>query len=172
MSDLQNLENALEALTKDLPVALVEALHEARSCRDSVRSTKPEDDISALHEQLVVNRAMIERLEYLTSSLGLMKSRTEAAVAQRKAEYDDAYVAAATKKTVGFSDYASAKEKDAHAALGTVNETINLRKAEATHGNVTAAYYYCRELLHGAQGCQRDMETGIRLISLRSQLER
>jgi hypothetical protein len=100
-----------------------------------------------MHQQLVINRAMIERLEYVTSSLGFMRTRTEQAVATAKAEYDDAYMRAATKKTVGFADYASAKEKDAHFALGTVDETLRLRKLEANHRDVTAAWDYCRTLL-------------------------
>lgn len=128
--------------------------------------------METLHETLVVNRGMIERLESLTATLGFWKTRTAQAVAARKAEYDDAYMQAATKKNVGFSDYASAKEKDAHFALGTIEQTMKLRKAEATHRDVDAAWDYCRILLRGAEGVQRDMELRIRLISLRSQLER
>lgn len=168
----ENLENALAVLSKDLAPVLIDAIEQARDARDGVRAVQADDDMDTLHQQLVINRAMIERLEHLTSTLGLMKSRTEQAVAQRRAEHDDAYMHSATKKNVGFSDYASAKEKDAHFALGTVDETLRLRKAEATHRDVAAAWDYCRILLRGAEGVQRDMETRIRLISLKSQLER
>jgi hypothetical protein len=172
MGELQNLENAFTTMAGGVSQTLIESMQIARAARDDVRAAKADDGMDEMHQQLVVNRAMIERLEYVTSSLGFMKTRTEQAVAQRRAEYDDAYMAAATKKSVGFADYASAKEKDAHFALGTVQETLNLRKAEATHRDVTAAWDYCRTLLRGAEGVQRDMELRIRLINLRSQLER
>lgn len=172
MAEIQNLQSALDTLTKDVAPVLIEAITQARATRDDVRAARADDDMDALHAQLVVNRGMIERLEYLTSTLGFMKSRTEVAVAQRKAEYDDAYMRSATKKAVGFSDYATAKEKDAHFSLGTVDETIRLRKAENVHRDVLAAWDYCRTLLRGAEGVQRDMELRVRLISLRSQLER
>lgn len=169
---LENLEKALATLQATFPPLLVDLVQQARAARDDVRAAKADDGMEELHQQLVVNRAMIERLEYLTSSLGLMKSRSEQWVSSAKAEYEDAYMRAATKPTVGFSDYATAKEKDAHFALGTIEQTMALRKAENNHRDVVAAWDYCRILLRGAEGVQRDMEMRIRLISLRSQLER
>lgn len=169
----QKLENTIAEVTKGVAPGLMEAIHQARDARDAVQSEHESGDhIEGIHAQLLINRANIERLEYLTSSLGLIKARTEQAVAQRKAEYDDAYMHAATKKSVGFSDYASAKEKDAHFSLGTVEQTIRLRKVESAHRDVVAAWDYCRSLLRGAEAVQRDVELRIRLISLRSNLER
>lgn len=167
-----SVDALLPILAEGLQPVLVDAVTAARAARDDVRSAHHEDGMDEIHQQLVINRAKIERLEAITSTLGLMKARSGSAVAAKRASYDDAYMHSATKKSVGFSDYASAKEKDAHAALGTIAETMELRKAENAHRDIDAAWDYCRILLRGAEGVQRDMELRIRMISLRSQLER
>lgn len=167
----ENLQKAVEVLGKDMSPVLIEAVTSARDYREAVRH-ETDDDVETIHATLVINRGMIERLEQLVAHLGFLRSRAAQVVATRKGEYDDAYVASATKKTVGFADYASAKEKDAHFALGTIDQTIALRKAEASYRDVDAAWEFCRTMLRGAEGVQRDMELRIRLISLRSQLER
>jgi hypothetical protein len=165
------LMNVLATMVKDLPDVLSTSLREAAEARELIRVGTEDADLATIHGYLVHNRRMIERLEHLTATFVLMKSRTASAVAARRAAHDDAYVAAATAPSVSFGDYSSAKEKDAHYSLKTLDQQLALRKAEQSHRDVEAAHEYCRILLRGAEGVQRDLEQRIRLVSLTSRLE-
>lgn len=169
---MSSLPDFLAEFSKDVPEVLKQTVLDAAECRAAIQTGVSEDDPVEFHTYLVKNRSLIERLEYLTSSLVLLKSRTDQAVQHRKGEYDDAYMKAASKPKVGFDDYTSAKEKDAQFNAAATEELYALRKAEAMHRDVYAAWDYCRILLRGAEGAQRDLETRIRLITLTSQLER
>ena len=166
------LTTILNALSTEVSPKIISVLEEAHETRSKVKSGVVSDSPMDLHDQLLHNRQQIERLEFLTSELVLLKSRTVQEVQNRKGLYDDAYTAAATKPSIGFADFASAKEKDAHFALGAMDEQINLRKAEKLHRDVDSAWDYTRILLRGAEGVQRDLELRIRLISLTSSLEK
>lgn len=162
----------LETLSSAVAPALISALEEASQARNLVKGGEATDGPSDLHDQLLHNRRQIERLEHLTGQFLLLKARSAQQVASRKGAYDDAYMAAATKKAVGFTDYTSAKEKDAHYNLATLAETLELRKANALYRDVESAWDFCRILLRGAEGVQRDLELRLRIISLNSSLER
>lgn len=164
MSDLRAL---VEALSKDVAPVLVQAVTEATEYRQRVEVPEEESDLDAIHSALIANRRLIERLEYLTASLVLVHSRAAKASAQAKGEHDDAYMRAATAPSVGFADYASAKEKDAHAQLATIEQTMAVRKAEAFYRDCDSAREYCRMMLRGAEGAQRDLELRLRIVSLR-----
>lgn len=169
---MNSLPDLLKALSKDVPPTIIEACEDATRARELVKPGSVEDGPDDLHEQLLGNRVQIERMEYLVASLTLLKSRSQQSVAASRAAYDDAYAKSATKPSVGFTDYTTAKEKDAHHNLSAMAELVNLRTAEKTHRDVDSAWDYCRILLRGAEGVQRDLETRIRLITLRSSLER
>lgn len=169
---MKALASILDDLSEEISPTLIEVLKEATRARENVTQGEESAGLPDIHTHLVRNRSMIEFLENATARLTLLKSRTAKAVATRKGAYDDAYMKAATKPSVGFADYASAKEKDAHYNLSTIEETMALRKAEAMHRDVESAWDYCRQLLRGAEGVQRDLETRIRLITLTSSLER
>lgn len=166
------LAEILSALSVKVVPALLTVVKEAEEARSLVRTGEIEDDPYSLHHQLLYNRKQIERLEYLTSQMVLMKSRAEQQVASARAAYDDAYQKAATKPSVGFSgDYSTAKEKDAYYNLSTVDETIRLRQTEALHRDSYSAWDYCRILLRGAEGVQRDLDQRIRLLTMQGRLE-
>lgn len=169
---MNTLPELLSKLSKDVPEPLMKACEDATEARDLVKPGSIEDGVDDLHEQLLTNRVNIERMESLVASLTLLKSRTQQAVSARRGAYDDKYVQVATKPQVGFADYTSAKEKDAHFNAQVMEETWELRKAERLHRDADSAWDYCRLLLRGAEGVQRDLETRIRLITLRTQLER
>lgn len=164
------LSEILESLSDGVAPAILSALEEATEARALVRPGAEEDGVQDLHSQLLTNRRNIERLEYLTAQFVLLKSRTSQAVAARKGAYDDAYMKAATKPSVGFGDFATAREKDAVFNLSAMDETWQLRKAESMHRDVDSGWDYCRILLRGAEGVQRDLETRIRLMSMQSYL--
>lgn len=168
-SDLSALTSKV---TEGMPDVLVRVLHEASDIRSLVKPGNAEDGPSEIHNQLLYNRAQIERLEFLTSRLVVLKSRTAQMVAKARNAYDDAYMKAATSPKIGFADYSSAKEKDAHFNANTIAETMELRKAEATHRDIDATWDMCRMLLRGAEGVQRDLELRMRLITLAGQLDR
>lgn len=171
---MKDLAEILEGLSSDVNPAVMTALRDATESREMVRPGDTEDSLYDIHNQLVNNRRAIERLEYLTSTLALLKSRTAQAVAARRGAYDDAYMKAATKPSVaGFgNDFTTAKEKDAAFNLAAMDEQLALRKAEAAHRDVESAWDYCRVLLRGAEGVQNDLSTRLRIITLTSQLER
>lgn len=170
------LADIVDKLTEQLHPQLIKAVQGASEARAAAgqyaKDASVVDGPEELHEALIGSRAQIERLEYYVSQLVLLKAKTAQAVADRRGEYDDAYMKAATAKSVGFADYASAKEKDANFNLHTISETMKLRKAEKVHRDVDSAWDYCRILLRGAEGVHRDLEIRIRLISLSGQLDR
>jgi hypothetical protein len=166
------VDKILDSMSGEVPGVLIQAVKDAAEARSQVQSGELSDDPVTIHERLLYNRQQIERLEDLTSKFVLLKSRTAQSVAKAKGAYDDAYTAAATKPSIGFADFSSAKEKDAYFAAACVTEAIALRKAEALHRDVDSAWDYCRILLRGAEGAQRDLELRMRLISLTSSLER
>lgn len=169
----EGLQGILAKLSTEVAPQIINTLQEATEIRNNVVAGEDvNEDPVVLHNYLLHNRAQIERLENLTAHLVLLKSRTAQLTANKRAAYDDAYMKAATKPSVGFADYATAKEKDAHFNLETVDETIQLRKAESLHRDVDSAWDYCRILLRGAEQTQRDIELRIRLISLTSSLEK
>jgi hypothetical protein len=165
------LMNVLAQMQQGMSEVLTTTLREVGEFRELIRAGDAEDDLFDMHQNLVHNRRLIERMEHITASLVVMKSRTASALASRRAAYDDAYMKAATAPGVSFGDYSSAKEKDAHYNLKTMDETIALRKAEQTHRDVEATHEYCRILLRGAEGVQRDLEARTRIVSLTSRLE-
>ncbi len=176
MNDDLALADLVDQLTEQMHGQLVKAIQQASearaACTELVRNAQIEDGPDELHQTILTTRAQIERLEYLTSQLVLLKAKSAQAVADRKAQLEDAYMKAATSKTVGFSDYASAKAQDAAHATKTIAETLALRKVERTHRDVDSAWDYCRALLRGAEGVHRDLEIRIRLITLSGQLDR
>lgn len=172
MSEGVDVSKILESLSSKVAPAIIHALKDASHARDMVIGGETDDGPAELHEQLLHNRRQIERLEHLTSQFVLLKSRAAQQVAAAQGAYDDAYMAAATKKSIGFGDYTSAKEKDAHFNLATVEETITLRRTLALHRDVESAWDFCRILLRGAEGVQRDLELRLRMISLTNSLER
>lgn len=167
-----NLQEIADSLSADLKAELVKAVTTAREARDACPSGTVEDDPGTLHEHLLLTRAQIERLEGLTATLGRIRSRVNGMVEDLKGEYEDAYMQAATSNSVGFGDYTSAKEKDAHYDLAAIKQKVALRKGQRTFRDVDASWNYCRTLLRGAEGVHRDLEVRIRLITLQGQLDR
>lgn len=173
MSAPNALAEFVKQLSEEVPPALVEAIQLCAEARSQVHSGEYGDDPEAIHQLLVKNRRQIERMEELVGNLVLLKSRTQQAVNARKAAYDDAYIQAVKKPTIGFGgDYQSAKEKDALFNSSCVEETMSLRKAEKTHGDVFSAWDYCRGLLYGAQANQSDLTTRMKLMSMAYGLEK
>jgi hypothetical protein len=169
MSDLAEF---VKQLSSELPPALVQAVQDCADARRGISSGDIGDDPETLHNLLVMNRRQIERIEEIVGQLVILKSRTEQTVATRKGLYIDAYNRAMTKPSVGFgSDYQGAKEKDAIAASGAVEEAMDLRKAEKTHRDIYSAWEYCKGVLQGARDCQRDLDFRMRAFSLQGRLE-
>lgn len=164
------IEDLLTALSQDLTPTCAVVIKEARSVRDEVSVGEASDAVPDLHDRLLVNRAQIERLEYLTAQMLLARARTQQAVTDAKAEVDDAVMQTATKPSFKIGEYASAKEKEAHYALGSVEQTMRLRKAERLHRDVDSTWDYCRVLLRGAEQVQRDLESRIRIITITDRL--
>lgn len=170
---MADLFKVLESLSTQVAEPIIKTLHEVTELRTSMSGGTVEDSPVELHRQLLENRWRIEQIEMKTATLTLLKSRTSQAVADAKNAYTDAYQAAATKSTVSFaSDYATAKEKDAHYNLSTLEETMVLRAQEKQHRDIESAWEYCRALLRGAEALQHDLSLRVRLITLSSSLER
>lgn len=172
MSASNELAEFVAKLSEEVPHALIEAIHQVADSRNLVTSGEYGDDHETIHSMLVKNRRQIERMEEIVGNLVLLRARTQQAVNARKAAYDDAYMEAANKPSIGFGDYQSAKEKDAHFNASCVEESMSLRKAERTHSDVSSAHEYCRIMLRGAEGNQRDLELRMRLMSVANVLER
>ena len=169
---MSDLAEYVKQLSGELPPALINAVTDCADARRGITSGDIGDDPETLHRLLVQNRRQIERIEEIVGNLVILKSRTEQAVAARKGAFQDAYNTAMSKPTVGFgSDYQSAKEKDSIAAAASVDESMNLRKAEKTHRDVYSAWDYCRGVLQGARDCQRDLDFRMRAFSLQGRLE-
>jgi len=168
-----DVSKILESLSSKVAPAIIEALEQASNARNLVKAGSTDDGPADIHDQLVSNRKQIERLEHLTSTFVLLKSRAAQQVAAAKGKYEDAYMGAATKPSLGFNnEYVTAKEKDAHYNLSTVAETLELRRAEALYRDVESAHEFCRLMLRGAEGVQRDAELRMRLMSLTSAMEK
>lgn len=167
---MKELEAFVAELSEDVPPQLIEAVKDAAQCRSQVYGGDESASLEEIHGHLIRNRSQIERLEYLTTTLALLRSRTTNIVATRRASYDDAYNKAATKPSIGFNEYTSAKEKDATANVAATGELFAFRKAEKLHRDVDSAWDFCRVLLRGAESAQRDIETRIRLITLTTSL--
>jgi len=155
----------LESVIQERP-DLVKVLGEVAETRERAMRGSVDDDPATLHEILVHNRGLIERLQTLTTALAMRRHMAVQKMKDAQARRDDAYMHSATAKTVGFSDYASAAEKDAHYSLGALDEIMALRKAESLFRDVDAAYEFARSTLRGMEGSHRDLEVRIRLISL------
>ena len=144
------------------------------SARDEMVPADDNDDPQTLLDQLVHNRAHIERAQAVSAALVLVKAKASRALREAQGAFDDAYAAAALKPSVGFGGdtYTTAKEKDALYGSQAVAEQIALRMAENRFRDVEAVTEFCRQVLRGMEGSHRDMDTRIRLISLRGQLDR
>lgn len=168
----EGIEAILSTLNSEVAPQLIKSLSEISEIRKSVHAGSMEDTPVDLHTQLVFNRAAIERLEVLVGQLTLLKARTDDILSKRKAAYDDAYMKAATKPSLSLGDFSTAKEKDAHFNLAATEEMFAMRKAEAFHRDVYAAWDFARIYLRGAEQTQRDIDTRIRLITITHSLER
>ena len=166
------MSELVEILENVISGELTKIAAEAVDVRDRMETGTIDDDVVRLHEMLVHNRAGLDRLQAIAAALVLRKARASAHLRACQADLDDAYMKAATKKTVGFSDYATAKEKDAHFSLGTVAETMEQRKAENAFRDVEAVAEFVRTILRAAEGAHRDLELRVRMINLSSQLDR
>lgn len=170
---MTDLTKILESLSTQVAEPIIKVLRDVTELRQAMHGGTEEDSPHDLHRQLLENRWRIEQIEMKAATLTLLKSRTAQALADAKNAYADAYQAAATKKAVGFgSEYATAKEKDAHYNLSTLEETMMLRAQERQHRDVESAWEYCRMLLRGAEAMQQDLSLRVRLITLSSSLER
>lgn len=162
----ESLERLFVALSVDLTPTCAQVLYEARAARELVHAGDPHDAVPELHEQLLHNRSRIDYLESLTSRMLLVRSRSQQAVSDAKAAVDDAVMNTAAKPSSRLGEYASAKEKEVHFALGAVEQTMTLRKAERLHRDVDSTWDYCRVLLRGAEQVQRDLEIRLRMLSV------
>lgn len=169
---MTEVEKILSSLNTEVAPQIIETLGEVSEIRKSIHAGSLDDDPSDLHEQLLFNRASIERLEVIVGNLLLLKARTENILASRQAAYDDAYMKAATKPSMALGDFSTAKEKDATFNLSATEEMFALRKASAFHRDVYSAWDFSRINLRGAEATQKDIEVRIRLITLNSALER
>lgn len=169
MSDLPAL---LNTLSEGVNPTLIKACTDVSHARSMVMSGDHSDSLDEIHTNLVNNRHQIERIEEITATLLLLRSRTAQALAAKKAVYEDAYASSMTKRRPSFAEFTSAKEKDANAAAETVAEALEMRKAEKVHRDVESAHEFCRVLLRGAEGTHRDLELRIRIISLSSSLDK
>ena len=151
---------------------LTKVAAEAASARDEMIGNTASDDVVELHETLVHNRARIERVQAIAATLTLYKAKAAANLREAQAAYDDAYMSAAVKPQVGFSDYSTAKEKDSFYGSQIVGETMAVRKAENAFRDAEAVLDFVRVILRGMEGTHRDTETRVRLISLRGPLDR
>lgn len=142
--------------------------------RDDMLPATDADDPQTLMDQLLHNRAQIERAQAVVASLVLVKAKASRGLRDAQGAYDDRYAEAARSPKIGFGGdtYTTAKEKDAVYGAEAVAEQIALRIAENRFRDVEAVAEFSRQILRGMEGTHRDMETRIRLISLRGQLDR
>lgn len=169
MTELSELLVKLDAESQE---AVVKALRAAKTAREHCEVGQEGDGPEELHKRLLLARANIDRLEHIAAELGRLKAKSQQAVADCRDEYDQAFADSATDKTVGFSDYATAKEKEAHHDLKAMKQKMAMRKAERRHRDIDSAWEYVRLMHRGAEGVRKDLDTRIRLITLAGQLDR
>ncbi len=167
---MSSLAEALASLVSGENLAKRAA--EVADARDHMIPSTDDEDVQAIHSALVHNRAQIERVQAIAASLVLYKAKASKQYREAQAVYDDAYAKAAVKPQVGFSDYSTAKEKDSYYGSQIVGETMALRVAENIFRDAEAVTEFVRVVLRGMEGSHRDLETRVRLISLRGQLDR
>lgn len=165
-----SLSEALAHLIDGANLTKVAAL--IGDARDRMIPNEDNEDVVAMRTALVQNRAQIDLVQSHVASLVLYKAKAAANLRDAKAAYDDAYAKAALKPQVGFADFSTAKEKDAHYGSQAVAETIELRKAENAFRDAEAVLEFARILLRAMEGVHADINTKIRLINLSSTLDR
>lgn len=152
----------------DLQQKMAQVVAEAASLRPKAPPFSAE--LETLHQSLVEAGAARYRLEELLATLSLLKNRSmDNAITAREA-YEDKWREGATQGKVGFADYSSAKEKEAHYDLRALEQKIAWRRAEKEDREVTSALEFTRMCLKNVDALRWDLETRIRIKSIEGRL--
>lgn len=157
-------------MKEELPDQLEKAIRTVTDLREQVEAGELTDGPVEIHERLLKARHAQDRAEAVVASLQRMYSQQQRIVAARKAELDDAE--ATMVGTLRIDDFSTAKERNSHLTLATVEQLLHLRRAERAAAEVKEALDYCQMLHRGIDSTRRDFELRTRLMSLQGQLDR
>lgn len=167
MSELSDL---LKQLSGEIPEALEHAVRTLADIRSEVGIGESDDPVS-LHEQLVKNRAAMDRAETFVAQLGRVHSRAQIAQQDLEGELEDAE-AKALQDAGQAEEYSTAKERNARLAVRTIDQRIALRKVSRQRAEISEALEFARTLYRGMEASRRDVETRLRMITLQTGLDR
>lgn len=163
------LDKLADAAGVSLPDILIATIKEAAELRASaVHDGVPTEGPGELHDQLLVHRRALDRLEDHVAKLSRLKARADRAVREKQDVLEDAEAHADQLR----EEFSTAKERNAHLAVQTMDQRIALRKVTRQRDEIVEALEYCRTLYRGLDGSRRDLDARIRLITLQTSLEK
>ncbi len=131
-----------------------------------------DDGPAKVHEALLRARAVLDRVEEIVVTLTRLKGRTHSAYVTARHALKEAEDAAYTKRSVGFGEYVTGRERDAWASTQTVTERLEFKRLERLDSEVGAALEACKIIFRGIDGVRRDADTRLRFMTFERQLER
>lgn len=155
-----------------LPEKVSQMLTEAATLRESVQGGEITDSPTEMHGRLLSIRAVLDRVEFMVTTLARLRVKVVQIVEDRQNAYDDAYATIVNKPGQHVAEFSTGREREAKYSLGTIEERLALRKAQRLDREVAGALEYVRTLHRGIDGTRRDLDTRIRLITLETALER
>lgn len=149
---------------------LSELLEEAQELRDRVSAGGMSDSLATLHDRLVTAGMARDRVEQILVTFLRAHGRAKESVADARAAYDQAWQQLATERKVGFSEYATAREREAAIDAKALKERMALLLAEKNERQIWTALEYVRQLSRGIDSVRRDIELRVRIITTESRL--
>lgn len=174
MSTLDDkMEDVLRAISADLDEVFKDLIQEVTNLRHKVSGEGDiDDDPRDIHAQLLDARKSTDRVEELVGFVQRVYTTGQRQLAARKAELEDAEIAASQGQTSLGDDYSTAKEKNTALMSRTIDQRIAVRKAERRLLVLQEVLDYVRHCYRGLNESRRDLGDRIRLITLQSQLEK
>ncbi len=159
-------------VASSLDDALGDRVEEARALHENLLVSGSEQTPSSLMAELQKCSRSQHRLEGILTDVYRVRARTAEAVASCKALLDDNWNRQATSGRVGFAhEYSTGRERDAQYSLATVDEQVNLRRAENNHRCAETAVRIVELLHRGTRDLKRDLHASIQLLSIDTRLE-
>lgn len=129
------------------------------------------DGPEELYDKLKRTRNGLDQLETLLNSAIMVKAEVERLRNKRLGDVEDAEVTVAESTRKG-KDFQSARDRNIDVNMATISERRSLRQAEEVLIEARATVDVIRNMHRGLDSHRRDIETGLRALTMITTLER